>query len=261
MFEKLNRHVAVSAHIRWRQVLLSSIAVAFAAFVGSLPPLPQDIGYHNFADTRSLFSLPNFFDVVSNIPFLLVGLAGVAVCFAQPIGTSRIAWLTLFIGVAMIGFGSAWYHWQPTNESLVWDRLPMTIGFMGLLVALLDEYVSKRFAKALLLPALLLGFASVLYWHWFDDLRFYIYVQVAPLLLIPLVMLLFKASYTHQWMLLLALGCYGLAKVAESFDHQLFALTASAISGHSIKHMLAALGCLILVVMIAVREPLRRQPT
>ena len=124
-------------------------------------------------------------------------------------------------------------------------------------VALLGEYVSKRLGKALLIPALLMGFASVLYWHWFDDLRFYFYIQIAPLLLIPVVMLLFRATHSHLCLLVLALGCYVLAKVAESYDQQIFALSAQTISGHSLKHVLAALGCLALVVMVAVREPLR----
>jgi hypothetical protein len=132
----------------------------------------------------------------------------------------------------------------------------MTIGFMGLFVALLGEYVSESLGKALLIPALMVGFASVLYWQQFDDLRFYLYVQMVPLLLIPIVMLLFRATYSHQWLLVLALGFYVLAKVAESFDQQLFALSAQTVSGHSVKHILAALGCFALVAMVAMREPL-----
>jgi hypothetical protein len=262
---QVNRHRSEAFSLRacclshWRHALLSSIVIAFAAYMASLPPLPQDIGYHNFADTRRLLSVPNFFDVFSNILFLLIGLAGVIVCCVRPIGRSRAAWFTLFLGVALVSFGSAWYHWHPTNDSLIWDRLPMTIGFMGLFVALLGEYVGERFGATLLIPALMVGVASVLYWQRFDDLRIYYYVQLAPLLLIPVVMLLFRPAHSHQCLLVLALGCYLLAKISESVDQQLFAISAQSISGHTLKHILAALGCFSLLVMVAVREPLREE--
>ena len=72
-------------------------------------------------------------------------------------------------------------------------------------------------------------------------------------------MLIFRATFSHQYLLGLALGCYVLAKVAETFDQQLFAISAQTISGHSVKHFLAALGCFALVVMVAVRKPLNEK--
>ena len=109
------------------------------------------------------------------------------------------------------------------------------------------------------MPALLAGVASVLYWQRFDDLRIYYYVQSTPLLLIPAVMLLFRPTHSHQRVLVVALGCYVFAKIAESFDQQLFALSAQVISGHTVKHILAALGCFSLLVMVVVREPIREK--
>ncbi len=37
---------------------------------------PQAAGYHEFADTRIFLGIPNFLNVISNIPFLLVGILG-----------------------------------------------------------------------------------------------------------------------------------------------------------------------------------------
>ena len=132
----------------------------------------------------------------------------------------------------------------------------MTIGFMGLFVALLGEYISERL-RALLIPALILGASSVFYWDWSGDLRFYIWVQVIPLLTVPILMILYRARFSHTWMLLTALGCYALAKITELTDVRIFAMTQNLVSGHTIKHLLSALGCLIILFMLQKRESLR----
>jgi hypothetical protein len=132
----------------------------------------------------------------------------------------------------------------------------MTIGFMGLFAAVLGEYISERLGAFLLVPALLLGFSSVVYWHLFDDLRFYIWVQTVSLLIIPIVMILYRPRYSHQWMLLAALGWYALAKVSEVFDKEIFGLSQNLVSGHTIKHILSAFGCLTIVLMLQRRKPI-----
>jgi len=129
----------------------------------------------------------------------------------------------------------------------------MTIGFMGLFVALLGEYIDERL-RILLLPAILIGLSSVLYWYLFDDLRFYIWVQLIPLLTIPIIMALFPARYSHQSLLLAALSLYVLAKVSEYFDAQIFKGTDGFMSGHTIKHFLSALGCVFIVLMLHKRK-------
>jgi hypothetical protein len=202
------------------------------------------------------FNIPNFFDVFSNLPFILVGIAGARFCLRNHLGGIRVAWFALFTGVALVSIGSAYYHWEPNNETLVWDRLPMTIGFMGLFVALLSEYVSVRLCKRLLIPALFLGFSSVIYWHWFDDLRFYAWIQMIPLLTIPVVAVLYRSRYSGQWLLLGALGCYVLAKISEIYDREVFILTQNLLSGHSLKHLLAALGAFAILWMVTKRRVL-----
>lgn len=230
------------------------IVVGSLALMMWQQPLEQNPEYHNFADRRAFFGIPNFLDVASNLAFLIVGLAGLNVCFRNDSGSLRNAWIVLFAGITLVSVGSAYYHWNPNNQTLVWDRLPMTIGFMGLFAALLGEYISERLGAFLLIPALLLGFSSVVYWHLFDDLRFYIWVQLIPLLTIPLVIILYRPKYSHQWLLLAALGCYALAKVSELFDKEIFALSRNSVSGHTIKHLLSALGCLVIVLMLRKRK-------
>ena len=232
------------------------IVVGSFALMMSLKHLEQPLEYHNFADRRAFFGIPNFLDVASNFAFLVVGFVGLWICFKNRLGNMRKAWIVLFAGITLVSVGSAYYHFDPNNQTLVWDRLPMTIGFMGLFAALLGEYISERLGAFLLVPAILLGLSSVVYWHWFDDLRFYIWVQLIPLLTIPVIMILYRAKYSHQWMLLAALGCYALAKITELGDSQIFALSQNLISGHTIKHLLSAVGCLFILLMLQKRKRL-----
>lgn len=243
-----------STAINWRHALLLLIVIGSLALVLTMQPIPQNPGYHDFADQRTLLSIPNFFDVISNIPFLLAGIAGLFFCNGNRLMSSRPAWLIFFAGVSLISAGSAYYHLHPNNDTLVWDRLPMTIAFMGLFVALLAEHVDASLVRYLLLPALLAGISSVLYWHWFDDLRLYVWIQFIPLLIIPFVMVLFPNKLSHQWLLLVALAFYLLAKVAEFYDREVFEVSQGLLSGHALKHLLAALSCFVVLTMFKIRK-------
>ncbi len=246
----------------WRLAAAVALGAVLLGTVASLGPVTQDVRYHAFADTRAFLGIPNFLDIVTNLPFLAVGLAGVRRCLRGRVGPMRDAWLVLFAGVALVSAGSVYYHWSPGDAALAWDRLPMTMGFMGLFVALLGEYLGSRRASPLLVPAVLLGLGSVVYWRVTGDLRPYIAVQLAPLAAIPLMVALLRGSHTHQWLLFAALGAYALAKVAEAYDAAIFSATGETLSGHSLKHLLAATACGCLLLMLSVRRPLapRRSP-
>src|SRR3990172_9761336 len=147
-------------------VLLGVTAAAVtAAYV--VPPIPQDPAYHRFADTRPLGGAANGWAVFSNLPFVLVGLWGLRQVLMAPAGASapfvesreRWPYVLFFAGVALTGVGSAYYHWAPDNARLVWDRLPLTIGFIALLAPILAERVSVT-AGIVLLPALLVAGAG-----------------------------------------------------------------------------------------------------
>lgn len=221
-----------------------------------LPPIAQDPEYHFFADHRGLLGVPNFLNVTTNLAFLAVGIAGIVLCARRHEGIgARWAWLVCFIGVALMCFGSGYYHMKPDNDTLVWDRLPMSIGFMALSVAVLSEHLNPRLEAYLPGPTIILGIGSVVYWHYTGDLRLYVLVQFLPLLLLPVILLLFKDRYAHRGLLLLALAIYIASKLAEYYDRAVFALTGNIISGHSLKHLLAALA------LLAVYGMLRRRTT
>jgi len=238
---------------KWRHLLMLAMFFGSLILILYFGPREQPASYHNFADKRPLFGIPNFFDVVSNFAFFATGIIGMKFCLQNRPGNLRNAWIVLFAGIALVSVGSAYYHLTPNNETLVWDRLPMTIGFMGLFIALLGEYISEKLG-VLLFPALLLGLSSVMYWHVFDDLRFYIWVQLIPLLTIPVIMALYRPRFSHQVLLLAALGWYALAKISELNDIGIFILSGGLVSGHTIKHLLSAIGCAFIVIMLQKRK-------
>jgi Ceramidase len=239
----------------WRHAFLLFLVFSPLLLLIQQGPIMQDLAYHEFVDVRKIFGIPNFYNVVSNLPFLLVGVVGSIFSCRNTSGPSRIAWVIFFIGVGLVGFGSAFYHLEPDNQSLLWDRLPMTIGFMGLFAALLGEFVEPRMTTYLLFPLVLIGIASVLLWHWFEDLRLYVWVQFMPLLVIPALLVLYRRRYSHANLLVLALVFYLLAKLLEAFDAEVFVLLQNEMAGHAVKHVFAGIGSAIILWMLRIRKP------
>ena len=244
------------------QAGLLGLVLLFGVALGAclaLPAIPQRITYHAFHDGRSWLGIPNVLNVLSNAPFTIIGLFGLsflnrATAGAIPMAV-RPAYATLFAGLVLTGFGSAFYHWAPDNHTLVWDRLPMTLAFMGLFAAVIGERISPALGRRLLLPLVLLGLFSVLLWARVDDLRLYGVVQFYPVLAIPLILWAFPARHSHGAMLLAAIGCYVVAKLLEDADGRLFAL-GHLVSGHTLKHLAAAAGGWCVYRMLTVRRAL-----
>lgn len=230
-----------AAHARHVWVL-GLLAVAAALAVATLPALTQDPASHHFADARTVLGVANGWNVLSNAPFLLAGLLGLARCRRIPTA-SRPGWLVAFSGIALVGLGSAWYHHRPTGDALIWDCLPMTVGFMGVLMAVLESQIGGRAARAWLVPAVVAGVASVGYWRWTGDLRPYVWVQLAPLLLIAAGIAL-DHRHARTPSLLAVLLLYGGAKGLEAADAVLLSATAGVTAGHALKHLAAAAACL-----------------
>ena len=196
-----------------------------------------------------------FADSVSNLPFLVIGLAGVAHCLSAGRGA---AWTAVFAGAIAIAFGSTYYHQAPDDARLLWDRLPIALTFMAFLVALLDDHLERPPGLAWLVGALALGAAGVFYWRETGDLRLYLWTQVVPLLAIPVVLLLFPARHpmertagrsAYWWVF----ACYLAARATELADFPVFKATAGIVSGHTLKHLIAALGLALLLGMLARR--------
>jgi len=241
--------------LRWREWGLAAAAIVPLAVILARPAIRQDPALHALADTRTWLGIPNFGDVASNLPFLAVGLIGLLACARGRIAGALRAWTVFFAGVALVFFGSSWYHLHPDNATLVWDRLPMTVAFMGLFTAIVSEHAGMRAERPLLAPSVAAGLASVLWWNWQDDLRPYIWVQAAPLLCMVYVLLVYRGRYSHRWCLAGGLACYALAKAVEFRDAELYALTGRVMSGHTMKHLLAALAVYLVYLMLRRRVP------
>src|SRR5262249_52167314 len=177
-----------------------------------LPPIVQNQNYHDFADQRTLFRIPNFWNVVSNVPFIGIGAVGL-----WQFGRSQTT-LLLFLGIFLTGFGSSYYHLEPSDQTLFWDRLPMAVGFMAIFSTAIQERVALKLGTILLWPMTAFGVFSLLLWRWTDDLRLYAWVQFFPCLALPAIFLLFPPRFTGTIYWILAAALYALAKLFEFYD-------------------------------------------
>ena len=211
--------------------------------------------FRTFVDEREFAGLPNFWNVVSNVPLLLVGAWGIYTVLVVP--AEKAAYAICFGAVALAGIGSWWFHLAPDADRLLWDRLPIALGFMALVSAVLAERVSAAAGRHALVPLLVAAAASVIYWRWSmlrgtENIVPYAIVQYGGLAAI-VVLALLPSGYTRGGDLLVVGGIYGLAKVAEMLDREIYAL-GEVLSGHTLKHLLAAVAVWWLVRMLQARR-------
>ncbi|MFA6045939.1 MAG: hypothetical protein WC718_13235 [Phycisphaerales bacterium] len=260
----------------WRTGVILSIVLLGAGVMASLPRLAQPSAFHHFADTRAWLGVPNFMDVVSNAPFALASLLGlvnlrrrgrserasVAGAMLPLMAIDRMCLVALFVGMGLTALGSSYYHLAPGNERLFWDRLPMVLTFVSLLATLVAERVSPKTAAWLLGPLLMAGATSLVYWEHTEhmgqgDLRPYFLIEGAALVSVLLVVTLYTARYLPTRWLMLGLGCYAGAVVLEQLDrvvwHLWDGLGVALVSGHTLKHLSAGAGALVLAWMIEAR--------
>lgn len=233
------------------------------------PRIPQPLSYHYFADQRSWLGLPNFGDVVSNVVFAAAGVWGLIFMSGTRGRKSfvdrreRWAYIFVFLGLLLTAFGSSYYHLAPDNSRLVWDRMPMTLAFMGLVSAMISERLSVAAGFHLLPVLLLIGAGSVVWWWHTEtvgagDLRFYAAVQVYAVLVLP-VLLLLPPRYTRSGDFAVVFGFYVLAKVFETADRQILSLDQHTISGHTLKHFAAGAAGFWILRMLQKRQPIQIQ--
>jgi hypothetical protein len=225
-----------------REVLgIAGAGAALAIGLVVVPPVAQDPRYHAFADARTIAGVPNFWNVATNAAFVVAALWGLRAlgsrtAFAER--WERAAYAALMAGTALAGVGSTYYHLNPTDTRLLWDRLPMTVVFMSLLAATAGERMSGGAGKRLLVPLLLLGLGSVVYWAAAGDLRLYGLVQFGAMLAVPLLLLLRPPRYTGTGAVWGMAALYAVAKAAELMDRRMVAVVATG--GHPWKHVAAA---------------------
>ncbi len=245
-------------------ILLGITIISIGTVLYFVQPIPQDPAYHQFADQREFLGVPNFLNVFSNLAFIIIGvycLRSLVSHTHDTVGfthdtvgfTPKSACYIFFIGLILTGFGSGYYHLSPTNQTLVWDRLPMAVAFMALFSFFLSEHISARVGSRLLWPLLALGVFSVLYWIYTEnrgvgDLRLYALVQFLPVLLIPLILILFPSGNYQKKYLWYIIAFYALAKITEHYDHEI--MKVLSISGHTLKHIFASLTGIAFLSMI-----------
>lgn len=243
-----------------RSVLVWVAAIlCFVVLMIVTPAIPQAESYHDFADQRKFLGIPNCLNVISNFPFLVVGLVGLILCyhgnyFQLSLQGELWGWTCFFIGVMAVAFGSGYYHLKPNDARLVWDRLPMTIAFTSLIAIFIIERVDSRKGTLSIIPLLLVGVISIMYWRFFDDLRPYALVQFVPCIALPLMTILLPPMYTHSTYWLWAAVFYLLAKIEEAEDNPIYKLTHEIVSGHTLKHLFAAMVPVFLILMLAKRS-------
>ncbi len=239
-------------------IAIAAIACIVMCFV---KPIAQDPNYHFFADARSFFGVPNFWNVMSNVPYLVFGIAGMTFMIQQRnnavFSKAFVGYFVFFAGVSLICFGSAYYHAFPDSKTLVWDRLPMTIAFMGFFAGIISEFIHERWGKLLLWPLVAFGIYSVLYWHYTEeagkgDLRMYAIVQFLPMILIPFIVILFKSTQQTRYLWLMMLS-YLVAKVFEACDKCIF-FDTFFLSGHTLKHFAASCASMFLLIGLYKRK-------
>jgi hypothetical protein len=244
-------------------VVVGVLGAAVGAAVLS-PPIPQDPAYHRMADTRTFAGVPNALNVLSNAAFVLVGVAGLRVVRGDAAAVfvdarERWPWRVFFAGLAVTGVGSAYYHLAPANDRLVWDRLPLAASLMGLFAAVIAERIGVR-AGLLALPVLIAAaLGSVIWWHVTEsqgrgDLRPYALVQFYPLVAVPAMLWLCTPRYTIGTALIAAVAVYAAAKGFESVDGPVLQL-GSVVSGHTLKHLVAAAAGAVIAWMLRARRP------
>jgi len=200
--------------------------------------------------------------------FLIVGLLGMKFVMSSATrepafvdARERWPYFIFFLGVALTAFGSAWYHLNPNDARLVWDRIPMAIGFMALIAAVIAERIGVKLGFSLIVPLAALGVASVLYWsvtqsHGRGDLRAYVLMQFGSLLVLVLLLALFPPRYTRGADFIISLGIYALAKVFEAADRSIYSSLHGIVSGHTLKHVAAAISAYLILRMLQLRSAL-----
>jgi Ceramidase len=233
-----------------RVLVFVGVMVASLAALLLVPPIAQNQNYHDFADQRTILGIPHFWNVVSNLPFIAVGAAGLWQCRRDP------AIAVLFFGIMMTGFGSGYYHLDPNDRTLFWDRLPMAVGFMAILAIAIEDRLDAKAGAFLLWPLIAIGVISLLLWRWTGDLRLYGWVQFFPCVAVPALFLLYtpKFSGTSYW--LIAAALYALAKLFEYYDAAIYSF-GSLLSGHTLKHLAAAAACFAILRYFQTRQPIR----
>lgn len=214
---------------------------------------------HPFVDARMFWGIPNFMDVLSNVPLLLAGLLGVGVLQVrrgtQILPAVQLAMTVFFVGLMLTGLGSAWYHWAPDAQGLVLDRLGMAVTFAGALALAVSERVSVAAASVTLRMSLMVALLSAVMPLSHDNVWPWAVVQFGGMALMGWLSMQKPVAGAMGVRIGVLLALYAVAKLFELGDQAIFHATGELVSGHTLKHLVAALA--VLPVVMAVRQNAR----
>jgi hypothetical protein len=231
------------------------VFIIVALFYG---PISQPQEYHDFADDREILGVPNALDVMSNLAIIYPGVVGLAFIHESrnrtQVSEDEISiQITLFSGMILTFAGSVWFHLDPTDSTMLWDRLGMSVVIGSCISLLIHDMWDRNLAAKIHLPIIIASIVSVLWWPVFDDLRVYFIVKHHPFILFPIFLLCGRRIYDKVSGYYWGLSMFLLATIFEFADQQIFEITG-IISGHTLKHIAAGIGLWFLMVMIRDRE-------
>ena len=236
-----------------KRLYLVSLLV-FIAVAITYGPIPQPQDYHDFADDREFIGIPNALDVMSNLVIIYPGIVGLAFVHERrknpqvPDDETSIH-ITLFAGMILTFAGSVWFHLDPNDSTMLWDRLGMSIIIGSCISLIINDLWDRGLAGKIHIPIIVASIISVVWWPVFDDLRVYFIVKHHPFILFPILVVFGTKLYDkisgYYW----GLSMFVLATIFEFEDEAIFQITGF-ISGHTLKHIAAGIGLWFLMVMI-----------
>ncbi len=217
----------------------------------TLFPLALEFDPTWFPCDGPVFGIPHGFNVLTNVPFLFVGVWGLLLLRrAGPLSDpSRRDALGLWISTVLLCFGSGLYHLYLTTFTLALDRICIA-GITGFFAALsLTRTRGWTYDVRRTLLLVLGAQGTVVVWLLGGTSIPYGVVQAVGGVAVLLLFLQARRRGRVERADVVAvgafLGLYGVAKLFEVLDAPICELTG-VFGGHPIKHLIAAAGLMAL---------------
>ena len=241
----LGHQVDTTGASRPAELALLLAVAALAVLAALLPATGLPAGYHHFADQRTLLGLPHALDVLSNLPFAVMGAWGLWWLRRVPLdrlGTAQRGLAVLFfVGLMATAFCSSGYHLDPHDAGLCIDRVGMSLAFAGLLGLAAADRIGTRAGVALAALVAVAAPATALVAWLGGNMTPWAVLQGGGLVLLAALALRRPQPRALGFSIIGVIAFYAVAKALELADAPVFALTQQLISGHSAKHLVAAL--------------------
>jgi hypothetical protein len=248
----LSKGASMNGKLSIAEQWIIGAVLGLAAVAAAGPHVPEPAQYQHFVDSRTWLGVPNAGDVLSNLAFLVAGVCGFVALRRAGASLSRMQRATaalFFGGLVLTAACSTWYHLAPDAARLVVDRSGMALAFAGLLGFAAAEKVSDRAAGALV-AAMLLASPWALSEAAHGDVLAWAVLQFGGMALLVGMAAMRSRAGTPVVSWLAVIGIYALAKGCEIADAAIFEASHHFVSGHTLKHVLAALAALPVIAAL-----------